>query len=517
MSSFWAVRRPEFDRLADLHVYYGAVRFAQAGHPLYGYAAENGDPFTYPPFAALVLWPIAWLSEPVVRLVWLVAVSLTVVVIAVAVALRWDRLQQRGLFAAVLACILIASAPVQSDVRLGQVSIFIVALALLDALEITPARWRGVLIGVAAAIKLTPLMFVVFLVIVARRSDAVRAVLTFLGAAVVAAALLPRDSWQFWTKTMFTTSRIGDMASLGNQSLHAILARAGIDQAQRPLVWAGLVAIICGLALWRARMLAIEGQRAHAAVLVGCATIAASPVSWTHHQVWTVLAGMLLVAAGGSARRAAGAFLLVAMALSLSNVAVESWTSPGLQFLFANARGLSVVVLCCAGFGGALTARNLSQDAGLARSARSMWARGLTTIAAGVAMFALLPLPPSVDPGLHFNDLAETREVFSHTTVTYCQNGVCSHDGTQGGLFLLNYSVGSNGQRSTVEGYVNAKVTRLAMRTAPGAPVHFVPIMELGDGRRVFSFTGTNLYYAQFLAYDADGRLIENPPRDLWK
>jgi hypothetical protein len=138
-------------------------------------------------------------------------------------------------------------------------------------------------------------------------------------------------------------------------------------------------------------------------------------------------------------------------------------------------------------------------------------------VAAGAGLFALLPLPPSIDPSLHFNSLAETQEVFSHTTVTYCNVGVCSHDATQGGLFLLNYSVGSNGERSNVEGYVSTKVVRLAMRTAPGAPIHFVPIMDIGDGQRVFSFTGTNLHYAQFLAYDANGHLIENPPRDLWK
>ncbi|MEU8080191.1 glycosyltransferase 87 family protein [Catellatospora citrea] len=518
VSGALALRRPEFDRLADLHVYVGAVRQAQSGRPLYEYAADNGDPFTYPPFAALVLWPLGWMSESVTRVLWLVAVVAAVAVIAVALAACWEHAPRRQLFAGVLACVLIASAPVQSDLRFGQISIFVVVLTLLDALEITPARWRGVLVGLAAAIKLTPLLFVVFFLLAGRRRDALRAAAAFAGSAVVAAVLLPADSLQFWTASLFSTARVGDMASLGNQSLHAVLGRAGIGAEHRPVVWLILVVGICALALWRARGLAREGRRAHAAVLVGCATIAASPVSWTHHQVWTVLAGMLLVASAGSARRAAGAFLLVVMTLSLANLTIESATTPGLQFVFSNIRGISVAVICCVGLGGALNARKAARDNAVALGARSVWARGLTSAVAGIAVFALLPLPPSVDPGLRLNDFDQTRQVFSQMHVCWGDGaGECSRDGSQGGRMLLNYSVGSDGQRSSVEGWVSPRVARLSMRTAPGAPLHAVPIWDLGDGERVFSFTGTNLHYAQFLAYDADDRLIENPPRDLWK
>jgi hypothetical protein len=514
VSSVLVLRRPEFDRLADLHVYYGAVRWAQAGQPLYEFSADNGDPFTYPPFAAVVFWPMGWLPESVVRIAWLAAVCVAVAGIAVTLARRWEHIEKRGLFAAFTACALIASAPVQSNLRFGQVSIFVVLLALVDALELTPPRWRSVLIGLAAAIKLTPLLFVVFLLLTGRRRDAVRAVAAFAGASAAAAVLLPRDSLRFWTETMLTTSRIGDLASLGNQSLHALLARAGIGQEARPIVWGVLVVIICGLALWRARQLAAVGQPAHAAVLVGCATIAASPVSWTHHQVWPVLAGMLLVASTGAVRRAAGVFLLIAMTLSLGNLAVESWTTPGLQYLFDNARGLGAVVLCCVGFGGALIAHRSREHVTTRETRRFVLVRGLTTVLAGVAMFALLPLPPSSDPSLRFLTVEETVEQFSRTTIT-CDPSPC--DMSWGGVLLLNYSVGSDGERHIVEGWASKKVARLAMRTAPGAPLHFVPLMDLGDGQHVFCFTGTNFYYGQFLAYDANGRLIENPPRDLWK
>lgn len=105
-----------------------------------------------------------------------------------------------------------------------------------------------------------------------------------------------------------------------------------------------------------------------AAVLVGCATVAASPVSWTHHQVWTVLAAMLLIAMHGALRRIAGAVLLLVMILSLGALLSEVSTFPGLQFLFENARALGVVATCLAGFGGiAAVAATAGRRAGNAR------------------------------------------------------------------------------------------------------------------------------------------------------
>ncbi|MGI5215562.1 glycosyltransferase 87 family protein [Plantactinospora sp. CA-290183] len=276
VSSVLVLRRPDWDRLSDLHIYYGAVRHLHAGHPLYDYVAENSGPFTYPPFAALVLSPVALLPEGVVQLGWLALTCAAVAAIAVAVggALALAR-QRRPVAVAAIACALLVSAPAQSNLRFGQVSVFIVLLALVDAMGLTPARYRGVLVGVAAAVKLTPLLFVVFFLFSRRYRDAGRAVAAFAACAAVGAAVLPADSWTFWTGTFLNTSRVGNLASLGNQSVHGMLLRAGVDGASFPLLWAALVAVICGVALLRARQMALGGEPAHAAVLVGCATVAA--------------------------------------------------------------------------------------------------------------------------------------------------------------------------------------------------------------------------------------------------
>src|SRR4051812_25433253 len=250
--------RPAAQRLSDLHIYYGAARAVNDGRPLYDYVAENGGPFTYPPFAVLLFRPLARLPEAGLQVAWLALTCAAVVALAVAVG---RGMSASRLAVAAIACGLLVSAPVQSNLRFGQVSIFIVLLTLVDAIGLIPPRYRGVLIGIAAAIKLTPLLFVVYFVAARRYRDAARALGAFAACAALGAVVLPGDSLRYWTGTMLQTSRIGDLASLGNQSVQGMLMRAGLSPAALPLVWAALIAAVCAAALWRARTLDAHGER----------------------------------------------------------------------------------------------------------------------------------------------------------------------------------------------------------------------------------------------------------------
>lgn len=350
-SALAALNRPVYDRLADLHVYMGAVTAVRHGIPLYAYAAANGDPFTYPPFALLLFWPLGGLAEPVVQLLWTLATVAAVVVIAAALTAR-QRMRGRQRFLTVTlaaATVLLASAPVQSNLRFGQVSVFVVLLALLDAFELLPRRLGGALIGLAAAIKLTPLLFVPYLWVIGRRRDAVRALLTFAGCTGVAFLVWPTASVTFWTQAVFTTSRIGDLASTGNQSINGVLLRYAVPTTPRTLAWWALAGVVCLVAFLCARHYHQRGLVAHGAVIIGCATIAASPVSWTHHQIWTVLAGLLLVAGPRRARMIAGAIVLITMSLSLGAVLPLGALGPAGGFLRDNARAVCAVAVCCGG------------------------------------------------------------------------------------------------------------------------------------------------------------------------
>ncbi|MDI1465877.1 glycosyltransferase 87 family protein [Catellatospora sp. KI3] len=491
------------DRLSDLHIYYGAVKTAQSGAPLYGYVAENGGPFTYPPFAALVMWPMTGLSETALQLLWLASTCAAVAALALSLgrALHVPA-HRRALAVAAVACAVLLSAPAQSNLRFGQVSVFIVLLALVDAAGLTPARWRGVLVGVAAAIKLTPLLFVLFFLLARRWRDAARAGAAFAGCALVAAALLPADSWTYWSGTVLQTSRIGDLASLGNQSVHGMLLRIGVAPQTLPLVWAALVALVCGTALLRARRLRLDGEPVRAAVLVGCATVAASPVSWTHHQLWTVLAAMLLVAARGALRRAAGVALAVVMTLSLGVLLGEVSTYPGVQFLLENARTLGVVATCLAGLGGAAALAVTSS-----RRPGRVWLRAVTATAAVLACFAVLPLPAGADPTFKAyaqGDTANPRYFYFCRTETACADAARTAAATGA---VVRFGIVREQTKVRVNGVVDESVARLEFRSAPGGAPRVIPIVDM-FGERGFSFRSANLAAGELTAYAEDGTAL---------
>ncbi|GGM87818.1 glycosyltransferase 87 family protein [Dactylosporangium sucinum] len=480
VSSVLVLLRPIGQRLSDLHIYYGAAETVNAGRPLYSYVAENGGPFTYPPFAVLLFRPFTLLPEGAVQFVWLVATCLAVVAIARAVG--------RGLGAgplavAAMACALLVSAPVQSNLRFGQVSIFIVLLALVDAMH--PGRYRGVLVGIAAAIKLTPLLFVGYFLITRRYRDAARAMGAFVACALLAALVLPADSWRYWSGTILQTSRIGDLASLGNQSVHGMLLRVGVSPAALPVIWAALIALICGLALLRARRLQAAGDHVRAAVLVGCATVAASPVSWTHHQVWTVLAAMLLVATEGAWRRAAGWVLLAVMTLSFGAVLRGVSTYPGWQFLLENARSVGLVLVCLAGFGGAAVVS--------ARRTRT----ALAFVAAALVMLALTPLPAGADP---------TFKAYSAGDLTNPRYFYFSADPRPGEP--VRFLVRREKTKVRVNGVAGESVAELRYTSAPGGLARTVPLLSLDSGVRTFSFRSANLAHGRLEALAPDGAVV---------
>ena len=489
------LRRP--DRLSDLHIYHGALADLRAGRPLYGYVAANGGPFTYPPFAALVLWPITTVALGVVEAVWLTATCAAVVALAVPVgrALGTGRAGQ-PLPVAAVALLLMLSAPVQSNLRFGQVSIFLVLLALLDGMG-RPSRVRGVLVGVAAAIKLTPLLFVVYFLVCGRYRDAARAAATFVACGALALAILPGESLTYWAGTVTETSRIGNLASLGNQSVHGMLLRLGLPDDALPLVWAALVVVVCAVALFRARQLAGQGRPGHAVVLVGCATVAASPVSWTHHQVWPVLAAMLLIGAAGVTRRLAGAALLTSMLLSLGVVLGPVSMRPGVQFLFENARTLGVCLLCLAGFGAVAVAVRPARRAALRRA----WLRVGVAAAGILAFFAVQPLPAGADPTFKAygpEEVANPRYFF------VCRSPAeCADFGTGA---PVTFDTRTEKTKVRVNGVVSAQVDRLDYHSAPGGPPRSIPLLATYPGVRTFSFRSATMTHGRLVAYAADGR-----------
>ncbi|TWG99818.1 alpha-1,2-mannosyltransferase [Nocardioides sp. J9] len=293
----------------DLHVYrYGGDTVLHGGGLYDADDPVTGYPFTYPPFAALLMVPLAVVPGWVAAAAWTGA-STAALVATVALVLR---AQDRPVPAWLLVGTGVAALglePVWQTLSFGQVNLLLVLALLVDLLG-PRRRWSGVLVGVAAGIKLTPLVLVVLLVLVGRRTDAGRAVATFAVTVALGFVALPGPAASYWTDGLLEARRVGPPALAHNQSVHGALTRV-LGEPAPVWLWllvAGPVALaVLAVAVRRWR----DGDELLAACLAGIAMLVASPVSWSHHWVWAVPLALVL---WGRSRLAALAWTAVFVA-----------------------------------------------------------------------------------------------------------------------------------------------------------------------------------------------------------
>ncbi|MFI5691114.1 glycosyltransferase 87 family protein [Kribbella sp. NPDC051586] len=282
--------RPSF-MMSDLRVYYAAARGLLHGQDIYTVHHQYpgmGLGFTYPPFAAIVLSPLA-IGQEFGRLLMtlLSGVSLLVIGWTTAKALGWGR--TAGL---VIAFAALAFEPVWSTFGLGQINLILLALLMLDLLGHLPRRYRGVLVGVATGIKLTPGIFIVFLLITRRFREAAVAAGTTLGTIVIGWLVMPGPATAFWTRYIFDPGRPGPAQYVGNQSVRGAIARITHNPASP--IWL-LAATAIGVAgLLTARRLHDRGLTFEALIATAFTGLIVSPISWSNHWVGAVPAAAML-------------------------------------------------------------------------------------------------------------------------------------------------------------------------------------------------------------------------------
>jgi len=276
----------------DLDVYRTGARVLLHGGDLYGRLPRLGDghelPFTYPPFAALCFVPLALLSYSTAN--WL----LTAVTIACVAASLWcfaastpgaaGAWMRRLLPWALPAALLLE--PVRSTLAYGQINALLMALITFDCLTRAP-RWpRGIGVGIAAAVKLTPGVFLLFFLLRRDLRSAARAGLSFAACTSAAFALAPHDSLRYWTQIAYQPARIGGIAYAANQSILGTLARFGLSNPARAWLWLVLCLLVAALAVTGMRGALQTGHVTHALLLNAAAGLLISPISWSHHWVW---------------------------------------------------------------------------------------------------------------------------------------------------------------------------------------------------------------------------------------
>ncbi|MFN2593083.1 MAG: glycosyltransferase 87 family protein, partial [Candidatus Dormibacteria bacterium] len=161
-------------------------------------------------------------------------------------------------------------------------------------------RRRGVLVGVATAVKLTPGLFIAYFALTRQRAASARAAATAAVCELIATAVLPGPSRRYWFHLAYSPGRTGDPGYYTNQSLYGTIARLHLAQ----WLWVPLALGVAALGMWRAARAHREGQEIAAVALVGLTGLLVSPISWQHHAVWIVLVVGVLAAWATTACRA---------------------------------------------------------------------------------------------------------------------------------------------------------------------------------------------------------------------
>ena len=251
-------------------------------------------PFTYPPIAALAFVPLAWLSAAAGQIVWAV-VNMVSLFAVIALSLRAVRpgidRTRLVLYSLVLIGPTTFIEPVWLTFFFGQINLVLCALILIDLTTTVRVGSRqlprGVLLGVAAAIKLIPLVFVPYLFVTRQVRAAWVSLAAFTGATLVAAAVNPSVTWSYFTKYATDAQRVGGVFFISNQSL-----RGATDRLTHHVVSVGLITAASGVVLVAGIALARWAHRDSSPFLgiLVCATtgMLVSPISWEHHLVWAV-------------------------------------------------------------------------------------------------------------------------------------------------------------------------------------------------------------------------------------
>jgi len=255
-------------------------------------------------------------------------------VVGRAVAEVWPGLTADRRRLAVLAtCALaVVSVPVSWTLAYGQINLILLAMVVGDVTRRRSSRWQGVWIGIATAFKLTPGIFVVYLLVTRRFRAAATAAGSFAATVVVGWIVMPAGSRSFWLDGIGTDPRNNSPTYLSNTSLLGTIGRwIGYGEARPAWIVLAVPVLIAG------SMLAVRVQR-RVGDVAGLTTMAfvgalVSPITWTHHLVWFVVPMLWLVRAAiergdRRARWAVVAWTLPFVASPLWLVDRSRWPAP---------------------------------------------------------------------------------------------------------------------------------------------------------------------------------------------
>ena len=312
----------------DLRVYRMGGAAALHGRDLYG-LRHDGLPFTYPPFAAVVFIVLAVVPWSVAA-VTLTAASVAALPAALYLALllpwssRPDVTQVRVPVALIAGAAAVWLEPVRTTLGYGQVDILLAAAVLYDLTLPDGARRKGIAIGLAAGLKLTPAIFVGYLLITRRLRAAAMAAIASAVTVALGFAVLPGSSAWYWAGTFVRPSHVSPIGDAENQSLLGALARMlHTDHVMALWLLLAIAVALTGLAL--AAAASRRGDEALGFSLCAITGLLVSPISWTHHWVIAIPPLLLAGVAAWRGYRTGNMATAIAGAAAIAMIAIIGW------------------------------------------------------------------------------------------------------------------------------------------------------------------------------------------------
>ncbi|WP_460726222.1 glycosyltransferase 87 family protein [Nocardia heshunensis] len=289
----------------DLEVYRAGGEVIRERSGLYDGPVVFGMEFTYTPFAALAFVPLTVISLAKAKVVWFAATMLALVALTgrCLLVLKYRNTVRTWVFAASLAVLCTVLEPVRTTLWLGQINVFLVLMVVWDLTRPPSARLRGVGVGIAAGMKLTPALFLIYLACTRQWRSLGIASGTFAATIAVGFLLRPHDAYTYWRGQVTAAGRVGAVDSPGNQSVNGLVAQLlRFFDVQRftsnvfggtvfqPPTWLWLLAVVpvITLGLAAATVAHRAGRELLAVTVTGMTSACASPFSWGHHWVWFV-------------------------------------------------------------------------------------------------------------------------------------------------------------------------------------------------------------------------------------
>ena len=300
----------------------------RAHAPLYDWGGYGslGLKFTYTPFAAIVFAVVSFIPWSVLPKL---SMGVNIVALVAALWFTFGGLGYRNRPRVRLGATLLASAavfwtePVVRTLYLGQVNLVLMALILWDLCQPdTKASrwWKGAGVGIAAGIKLVPLVFIPYLLFARKFRQAAMASAAFVFTVLLGFVIQGPDSSKWWFGGLFFQGgRTGFTGWEGNQSLRGLLTRlaGSISGAQTSWILAAVLIGITGIAC--AAILDRAGHQVAGLLAAALTGLLLSPISWDHHWVWTApavaVAGHYAVRSWRSSRVRAWAWWALAGAI----------------------------------------------------------------------------------------------------------------------------------------------------------------------------------------------------------